>query len=46
MLLLRLGEAVRDREGSVVEGIRALGVPVTAALPALDRVTWTRGVDN
>ena len=46
MLLLRLGEAVRDREGRVVEGIRALGVAVTAALPALDRVTWTRDVDN
>ena len=42
MLLLRLGQAVRDGEGGVVEGVGALGVPVTPALPALDAVSWKK----
>ena len=42
MLLLRLGQAVRDGEGGVVEGVGALGVPVTPALPALDAVSWEK----
>ena len=37
--LLRLGEAVCDGEGGVVEGVGTLGVPVTPTLPALYRVT-------
>ena len=42
VLLLRLGQAVRDGEGGVVEGVGALGVPVTPALPALDAVSWEK----
>ena len=41
MLLLWLGEAVRDGEGGVVEGVGTFRVSVTPALPALDGVSWT-----
>ena len=39
MDLLCLGEAVCDGEGGVVEGVGALGISVTPALPTLYRIT-------
>ena len=39
VLLLRLGQAVRDREGGVVKRVGALWISVTSAFPALDSVS-------